>query len=340
MDATGSTGEGPLTNAEFLLRILGGKYRVQALSTVAALGVPDALAEGSRDVEQLAAQLGCDAKELDRLLLFTAGLGFLERSAAGTYRLTDLGQELRSDALGPLAAFVGAPEQWDPWARLRETLRGEAKVTPFEATLGVDLYEYLEREPEAAARYDLAIDAFTGHEADALCHIFDFSGSKTLVDVGGGRGKLLHEVLRRFPELAGVLLDRPHVIERARDGLLAELSERVTFHGGDFFEDLPEGHDFYCLKHVLHNWDDERAARLLSRCAQAMSPDGRVLVIEAILSPDHRPDLARMLDLEMSVLTGGRARRKPEFRRLFKKAGLALESVQPVGPSWLLVGAR
>ena len=323
-----------------LLDLLSGKYRTQALSTVASLGVPDVLARGPRTLGELAAELKCDGAILDRLLRFTVGLGFLNLEDPDLYSLTKPGEQLCSNALGPLATFVGSKEQWDPWARLRDSIVASDGASPFEATFGVDLYEYLATHPEAAARYDVAIDSFTQQEARELSSQFDFAEFATLVDVGGGKGTLLHEVVSAWPNLDGVLCDLPHVVENAKTCVPAELKNRITFEPGDFFESLPTGHDLYCLKHVLHNWDDERAVQLLNSCTGAMAENGRILVIEAILTPDNRFDHARIMDLEMGVLTPGRVRRKPEYRKMFRAAGLKLESVVPIGPSWLLVGSR
>lgn len=324
-----------------VLDILSGKYRTQAVSTLASLGIPDLLAAKPRGLDELVAELDCDGPRLDRLLRFTVGLGFVALDdATGLFSLTRVGKQLCSDALGPLATFVGSPEQWDPWARMRDSLQANDGSTPYEKTFGVDLYEYLATHPEAAARYDVAIDSFTQQEALELCKQFDFTGYDSLVDVGGGQGKLLHEVLAQWPSLKGVLCDLPHVIERAEARVPVALRDRMTLTGTCFFKELPDGHDLYCLKHVLHNWCDERATELLTSCAKAMSEDGKVLVIEAILTPDNRFDYARVMDLEMGVLTPGRVRRKPEYRQMFRAAGLKLESVVPIGSSWLLVGKR
>jgi len=324
-----------------VLDILSGKYRTQALSTLASLGIPDLLAAKPRRLDELVSELDCDGPRLDRLLRFTVGLGFVAfDDSTSLFSLTRVGEQLCSDALGPLATFVGSPEQWDPWARMRDSLAANDGSTPYEKTFGVDLYGYLAAHPEAAARYDVAIDSFTQQEARELCQQFDFADFESLVDVGGGQGKLLHEVLAKWPTLKGVLCDLVHVVERSKACLPKELADRITLTGGDFFESLPTGHDLYCLKHVLHNWDDERATALLTSCANAMNSGGRVLVIEAILTPDNRFDYARVMDLEMGVLTPGRVRRKPEYRQMFRAAGLSLETVVPIGSSWLLVGKR
>ncbi|MFG0320658.1 MAG: methyltransferase [Planctomycetota bacterium JB042] len=333
------SGGGPDARAAALLDLLAGKARAQAVSTAAALGVADHLGDAPRDARTLADTLAVDADALERLLRILAGLGLLEEEPGRGFVLTDLGRTLRKDALGPLAAFVGAAEQWDPWARLRDALAGGG--TAYARTHGVDLYEHLARDESAAGRYDAAVDAFTRAEVEALAAAFDFGAVGTVVDVGGGRGSALAALLERFPSLRGVLLDLPPVVARHGPGLRERFGERVECVGGSFRDVLPAGADVYVLKHVLHNWGDDDAVRLLAGCRDAMADGGRVLAIEGILLPGNRPDTAHLLDLEMLVLTGGRERRKPELRRLFAESGLALERVTRLGPlGHLLEGRR
>jgi ubiquinone/menaquinone biosynthesis C-methylase UbiE len=215
-------------------------------------------------------------------------------------------------------------------------------TTPFATTFGEELYAFLAHEREAAERYDRGIDAFTRHEArrfTALGERSTLGGARNVLDVGGGCGAFLFELLRQWPGLRGTLLDRPEVIERARLLVPPECTGRIAFVAGDFHAAVPTGHDRIVLKHVLHNWDEEQAAALLTRCARALDEGGRVLVVETLLSPEPRADMAQLLDLEMRVLTGGFVRRKPQLRRLFGRANLAIERVERLGPSCLLVGA-
>jgi len=327
-----------LPPADYLMFVLGGKGRAAAVSTAAAWRLADRLANGPRTAESLAPEIGCSVAALTSVLRVCAGLGFFEAVAAnGAFVVTERGKALRADALGPMADFVGAPEQWDPWSRLRDTRDGGA--TAFALANGAPLYEWMARHGDAAARYDAAIDAFTRHEARALCAAYDFKKSQCVVDVGGGRGSLLAAVLEQNVHLRGVLFDVPHVAERSRAALAARFGARVEAVGGDFFASVPAG-DTVLLKHVLHNWNDDRAIDVLRRCAAAIgdAADGRVLVIESVLSPDQRADMAAMLDLEMRVLLGGRVRRKPELRRLVGEAGLTVVRFEPLtAGSWLVV---
>lgn len=327
-----------LSPAEYVMFVLGGKGRAMAVSTAAAWRLADRLAAGPRTLGELVEQIGCPLAALEAVLRVCAGLGFFECPRPGEFAVTERGRALRRDALGPMAEFVGCSEQWDPWARLRD-VRGDA--TAFALANGKGLYAWMAEHPAAAERYDAAIDSFTRHEAAALAAAFDFGAVRMVVDVGGGRGTLLAAVLDAHAHLRGVLFDLPHVAERARPALVERFGERVDAIGGDFFAEVTGGADAYLVKHVLHNWNDARAIAILRTVAGAMAPGGRILAIETVLSPDPRPDMAAMLDLEMQVLLAGRVRRKPELRRLFGEAGLVLERFAPLtAGSWLIVAGR
>jgi ubiquinone/menaquinone biosynthesis C-methylase UbiE len=236
-----------------------------------------------------------------------------------------------------LAVFVGSESQWAPWLCLDHSIRtGQAA---FEKWHGSSLFQYLGQHPEESAIYDRAVDAFTRQQARALADANVLHGSEVVVDVGGGRGTFLLELLNREPSLRGVLYDLPHVVGAAK-GRFGEagLSDRVEFVAGNFFEGVPQGADCYVVKHVLHNWDDAHAQTILRNCAQAMRPGGQVLVVEGLVLPAHLRDGTRLLDLEMLALTGqGRERSKPEFRRLVAESGLRLQaSIRLSESAWLL----
>lgn len=323
-----------------LLERLAGKWIAQAISTAARLGIAEALRE-PMSVDALARATRCDASALARLVAVLVGEGVLAQDEHGMVSLTRVGELLRRDELGALAAFVGSPSQWVPWAELEHAMRtGE---NAFERVHGQPMFEYLGTRPEEARLYDEAIDAFTGHQGRALAESDVLDGVHTVVDVGGGRGTLLREVLTRRPSLRGVLFDRNHVVEAARERFVAAgLADRCAFVSGDFFVDVPAGGDAYVIKHVLHNWDDARAIDLLRRCASAMAPGGRVLVVESVLLPGSRRDEGRFLDLEMLVVTGGgKERSKPALRRLLTAAGLKLIATRRLAAqAWLLVSER
>jgi DNA-binding MarR family transcriptional regulator len=312
------------SGAQGVLRLLAGKWIAAAVGTAAELGIADALYEqGARSCDDLAGELGCDAQSLGRLLRVLAVEGLLERDADG-YRLTELGEALHSDALRDLAVYTVSPFVWTPWGQLSRAIReGEAA---FDLTHGVELFSYLDQNPSDGELYQAAVDAFTRHESQALKDAFSFADVSSVVDVGGGLATTLIELLTAHPHLQGTLVERERVIAQARNRVVAaDLDLRLSFWAGDFFEEVPAGGDVYVLMHVLHNWDDGPATRLLKNCSDAMGQNGRILIIDSFVLPGDIKDGTTLLDLEMMTLLGrGRERTKPQFRQLLAGAGLKL----------------
>jgi 16S rRNA G1207 methylase RsmC len=168
-------------------------------------------------------------------------------------------------------------------------------------------------------------------ESAAIASSYDFSSIQTLVDVGGGEGLLIASILKSNPTLKGVLLERPYVIERAKRFLEAEgVLERCHLAAGNFFESVPEGGDAYILKHIIHDWDDERAMAILKQCHKVMPDNGKLLVAEKVIPPGNQPFLGKFFDLHMlAVNSGGRERTEAEYRALFEKAGFKLTRIVP-----------
>ncbi len=313
---------------------------VSAIATAAKLRLVDHLND-PKSVEELARACALHPPSLRRLVGVLVGEGLLTYVDAERVMVTPLGEQLRQDKLGVLAEFVGSGSQWTPWVHLEHSVRtGESA---FEKQHGRALFTYLEEHPAEAQLYDTAVDAFTRQQAQALAATNILEMATKVVDVGGGRGTFLMELLLRHPDLSGILYDKPNVVDAVEERFAeAGLRERVQLMGGDFHESVPSGADCYVVKHVLHNWDDQRAGQLLRRCAEAAPPHGRVLVVEGIALPGNLRDGTKLMDLEMLVLTGGgRERSKPEFRRLFSQASLRLQSVLRLSEgAWAMVGTK
>lgn len=322
-----------------LLELLSGKWVTAALATAAELGLADALARGPLSAAELATELRCDREALQRLLRVLCGEQLLRSEPHGRYALTELGAQLKTGRLRELARFVGADFMWHPWAKLSDAMRDPSR-SAFERATGHSLFDHLERTPADAQLYHQAVDAFTRAAAHALCEAFDFSELETVVDLGGGLGTVLSELTARFPRLTGILYDRPQVIKQA-SVLFAEhpARDRIQLTSGDFFEQVPQSADAYVIKHVLHNWDDTQALRILRLCAQGLKPKGQVLIVESLLLPGDQRDATAFLDLEMLALCGqGHERSKPAFRHLLQQAGLSLRTTTKlVGDVRLLV---
>src|SRR4029079_11729420 len=158
----------------------------------------------------------------------------------------------------------------------------------------------------------------------AIMASYDFSSIRTLVDVGGGVGSLFGAILQEYSDMRGVLCDLPPVIESARQQSgIQGLGDRCQLVGVDFFASVPTVGDAYLFKHVLHDWDDERAIQILKKCHDVMPGGSRLIVIEMVIASDYEGSLGKTLDLQM-LLIGGKERRKEEFQDLFRASGFEL----------------
>jgi hypothetical protein len=316
-----------------LYQLATAHYGSQALYVAAKLGIADLLADGPRSAEALATSTETHAPSLRRVLRLLAASGVLFEDEQGRFALTPVGAALRSGPGSFRAAvqlFAG-PMIRSSWSDLLNSVRtGE---TAFPRVFGTDVFGYLEKHPEEAAVFDEAMAAFTASTSVAVAAAYDFSAMRSVIDLGGGEGALLVGVLRANPTLRGTVFDQPRVSERARRKIAeAALADRCDFEGGDFFEAVPSGHDAYLLKHVIHDWDDDHALRILRTCRKAMAPTAKLLIIEGvypprITGPEMRGPAAN--DVNMLVTTGGRQRSEAEFRELYGAAGFELTRIVP-----------
>ena len=161
------------------------------------------------------------------------------------------------------------------------------------------------------------------------------------MDVGGGNGSLLAATLARYPTMSGMLFDLAHVVERSASALQAAgVADRCDVVSGDFFEALPGGADAILMRHIIHDWPDDKATVILRNAAQAVSPGGRVLVIEMVVPEDDKPSPAKSFDMAMMVFLAGAERTPAEYKAMFENAGLALTSITPTASPVSVVEGR
>jgi hypothetical protein len=207
------------------------------------------------------------------------------------------------------------------------------------------LFDYYACHPEESLIHDEAMAAFSRGFATALLDVYDFSRYRCAVDVGGGSGEFLAQLLRAYPQLAGVLYDLPHVVAGATPVLTAAgVADRCRIEAGTFFETVPAGGDLYLLKNITHDWDDTRAEAILTKCRQAMSVHATVLVFDRLV-PD-RAECGRnvdtyLIDLEMLTLApSGRERTRREMEMLFSRSGFLLMNVLTTASSVCIIEGR
>jgi hypothetical protein len=300
------------TPDEVLWDFLRGAMTTKALGIVVDLRIPEALADGPRPVEELAREANVDADVLHRLLRALASDGVFEEHEPGTFALNAGSEPLLEAGWSAFAHLFG-----DVFYKAISDLDDAARTgaVTFPDAFGTRFWPWLAEHPEERAIFDRAMGGGRRLNADRLAEL-DWGDGDVVVDVGGGNGALLVDLLRRRPGLRGVVLDLP---ETVRDE--AALGPDIEFVAGNFFEKVPTG-DAYVLRSILHDWDDEAARVILQTIGTAAPPQARVLITETVLQPGNEPEGAKWLDLLMLVLTGGRERTEPEWRALLKSAGL------------------
>jgi SAM-dependent methyltransferase len=217
-------------------------------------------------------------------------------------------------------------EYFRAWGELLYSVRTGKPA--FDRIFGQPLFTFLSQHPEKAAIFDKAMVGAHGREAAALPEAYDFSPFASVADIGGGNGSTLSVILGRYRHLQGTLFDLPGVIERAKASIAkAGLAERVHLVKGDFFESAPPAADAYVLRHIIHDWDDKLATRVLKNIRRAIKPSGRVLIVDTVIMPGNEPSFAKLLDLTMLVAPGGQERTTEEYEDLLRKAGFRLARI-------------
>jgi hypothetical protein len=314
-----------------LLSMIFAYMTSQAISVAAKLGVADLVAKGAKTADQLAQTTGVKRRPLYRLLRALASVGIFAEDEAGRFALTPLAEPLRGDApdsLRDFAIFMGADWHWRAWSDLSySTQTGQPA---FERIYGKAYFDYLAENPEPARVFNDAMTSFSASVSAAVIDAYDFTGITKLVDVGGGHGLLLGSILEKYPQMKGVLFEAPFVAEGAGDAIKERgLAGRCEVVGGDFFASVPTGGDAYIMKHIVHDWDDERALTILQNCHRAMIDNGKLLVVEMVIPDGNAPSLGKFLDLEMLLLLHSYERTEAEYRALFKRAGFRLTRIVP-----------
>ncbi len=303
------------------------------LGALARLDIAEHLAAGPRGLADLAVASGTQPELLDRLLRAATVLGLVERTSAGLVTTTEAGACLRAGP-GSLRDFVlmlSAPGQQRPLGLLTEAVRGQPAA---ELALGQSIWDYYRDHPGEGAEFAGGMSGVSATLAGQVAQNVDVRESRRIVDVGGGHGVLLRALLATAPQAQGVVLEQPEVVS------IAPAAERIEFVAGDFMTSVPAGADLYILSHVLHDWDDDAARRILAACHRAAPAQARLLIVEAVLADEPGPLMPEVLNLHMLVISGGGERRRDQFRQLLDSAGWQLDEVTLLPGGQSILSAR
>lgn len=330
----------PIPPDAFLINMAFGALLSQALYVVAKLSLADLMASGPQPVAELAASTGAHERSLYRVLRSLAGVGVFQEVEPKVFALTTIGEALRSDAPNSVrngVIFMGEAWHWQVWGNMIHSVRtGEAA---WKQTHGVEVFDYFMTNPEQAEIFNRAMTDMSMSTAPVVVEAYDFSGFETLADIAGGHGFLLSQILKANPGLKGILFDMQHVLAGAdaileREGVAARV-DKVT---GDFFASVPSA-DAYIMKHIIHDWDDERATTILKNINEAMKPGGRLLIVETVIPEANEPHYSKLLDLEMLISPGGVERTANEYEKLLAQAGLKLARIIPTRSPFSIIEA-
>jgi hypothetical protein len=312
-----------------LLQMLTGKWVSTMISTLARFGVADHLESGPKSPAELAQLAGAQERALYRVMRAAASLGVFTELQDGRFANTALSEPLRTNAvpcIRNLALMMLDSYHTDSWAELPWCVE-TGKPAPYKL-FGMGGFEWFAQHPEQSVNFHHAMSDLSQADSPVIASSYDFSKFTSIMDVAGGLGTLLAAILARTPELRGTLFEVPMVAEQAQQSpILAPHKDRVEFIGGSFLDDVPSGCDAYVMKHILHDWEDGEACKILDNIRKASGPRGRLLVVEQLVPRRNEPGLAKVMDLEMLVLPGGRERTEQEWKELLEASGFRLENV-------------
>ncbi len=312
----------------------------QALGVAAKLGIADVLNDGPKTANEIALATASHERSIYRILRALASTGVFSEISEKTFQNTPLSEVIRADVPGSMQsmiAFLGEPWHFAVWGNMLYS--AQTGEVAFDRTLGDPIFAWFAKNEAESELFNKAMTDMSSFAAPGIVQAYDFSGIKVLADIAGGHGFLLSQILRANPALTGVLFDLGHVIDGAGEMLEGQgVADRVETATGDFFKEVPSA-DAYIMKHIIHDWDDERAVLIMKNINRAMTGDGKLLLVEMVVPPGDESHPSKVLDLEMLTLPGGIERTEAEFASLFEQAGFRLNRVVPTPSPFSVIEA-
>lgn len=320
--------------AEQMMQWITAKWITKPIYVVAELGIADLMCDGPKSVDDLAKETDVHAPTLFRILRALASVGVFVETEDRVFGLTPLSQCLCSNALRPIARMFLSEWHDKAWNGLSQTVR--TGKPGFDSSFGKPAFEWFEQNPLERSMLDQGQAAKAFGFADAIIENHDFSGCTSICDIGGGRGAFLIQLLSHYPDTTGYVADLPGAVASAERAIAnTNLSDRCQAIAYDFNKEAPPICDAYFLVNVLHDWEDDICIRILKNIAGSMNATSRLWIIEYLLAPGPGFSVAKLLDLEVLVMGGGRERTIDEYKTLLNSAGLELSKTIPLktGPT-------
>jgi hypothetical protein len=313
-----------------IFQMMNGAHVAGAVSCLAQLGIPDLIEATPKSADELAKQIGADPQSLYRLMRATACVGVLSEGPDGKFSQTPMSTVLRTDATPSLRALaIMGGREWHArgWSHLEYCIRTGKQA--LEQIYGAHIFDYLKQNPAEGQIFNDAMTQISMIDSPAVADAYNFDGIHTIVDIAGGHGLLLATILKKNPQMRGTLYELPHVLEGAKNGPLKSVMERCTLASGDMFSSVPAGADAYIMKHIIHDWTDDRCVQILKACRKSVNSGGKLLVVDSVIQPGNDFSPSKFLDLQMLIFPSGCERTEKQFRDLFAAAGWKLSRIIP-----------
>ncbi|MCK5148825.1 methyltransferase [bacterium] len=319
-----------------MMKWITSKWITKPIYVAAELGIADLLRDAPLSVDALAEKTNTHPPSLYRLLRALSSIGIFAETDERIFGMTPLAQCLLSDAMRPMARMFLSDWHDKAWNSLAYTIR--TGKPGFDHAFGKQAFEWMEENPEARAILDQGQGLKAIRFAEAVIEACDFSGFSSICDVGGGQGSFLIQLLVSYPHIKGIVADMPGAVVPAEKAIAkADLKDRCKAIPHDFLKETPPACDAYFLVNVLHDWEDNICCRILKNISRGMNAETRLWIVEYLLEPGSGFSVAKLLDIEVLVMGGGRERAIDEYRTLLDSAGLATSRVIPTnrGPAVL-----
>ena len=299
----------------------------RCLSIAAELGIADIVGNDKKSIAQINEELKLNENALYRLIRVLAMQGIFDLDENKMVSNNDVSYFLKEKIDGSQRNFVrmmGSPWMWKMFNNLEHSINTGNSAS--EEAMGFEnLFEFFKKgSPKEGKIFSQAMSSFSYAFDKPLVNAYDFSNSKSIVDLGGAEGQLLKIIKQNYPHIEPILFELPHAIAQAKAN---DSEEVLKYVEGDFFESIPVDIDCYIIKYVLHNWNDEDCIKILEKCREAISSNGRLLIMDILIKEDQPQLFEKSLDIVMLLLLGAKERTKQEFEELLRKTGFEIKDI-------------
>lgn len=304
-------------------------WLLPSLYVAAKLDIATLLKERPLTSKEIASRINADPPNVSRIMRALSSQGIFKQTPDGRFDLNGMARGLLDEpgSLRHMILHHLGPINWNLMSNLEYAVRTGKDA--FTDKYGKPIYDYLQDQPDENSLFDKSMSDLSDLGLNPILGTYDFSGYGVIADIGGGEGFLLANILHRNTGCRGILFDTPKALEKAKAMLIEHhVADRTTIVPGDFFGSIPGAADLYILKHIVHNWRDEKAVELLKNIHQAIGPKSVLLIIEMVVPEGNEPSLSKLLDIQMMAsMDGGKERTASEFKTLLQNAGFTINRI-------------